>query len=272
MQKNREAKLPVDQQAAKHVARVKYAPLTLISIKARALQLKLKDPLLFNAFQSLEKGEDSTAFLQLYQYAKDGKLKGNDTFTEICEVLTNRIRRQTSDNDNLKYGVRYPANYLNFIILLRSYGSNSACQFGILTSQLGGPSSRHLRFVHLYKLFGSSHLADSVWRRRALVSKSEDSLHQPQLHFENMARLKRLMDCVKFTGPCAFGGDCTKVRKRLSYSSDFGGHVLGSVQPLDECEVHDVEDIDSIVDHLGDRKATQIRAIMVKVMFSQLLY
>jgi hypothetical protein len=149
MQKNREVKLPVDQQAAKHVARVKYAPLTFISIEARAVQLKLKDPLLFNAFQLLEKGEDSAAFLQLYQYAKDGKLKGYDTFTEICEVLTDRIRRQTSDNDNLKYGVRYPANYLNFMILLRSYGSNSARQYGILTSQLGGPSSRHLRFVYL---------------------------------------------------------------------------------------------------------------------------
>jgi hypothetical protein len=56
----------------------------------------------------------------------------------------------------------------------------------------------------------------------------------------------------------------------LSYSNDFGGHVLGSVQPLDECEVHDVEDIDSVVDRLGDKKATQVRAIMVKVI--QLLY
>jgi hypothetical protein len=91
MQKNREAKLPMDQQAAKHVAQVKYAPLTLISVEACALQLKLKDPLLFNAFQLLEKGEDTGAFLQLYKYAKEGKLKGYDTFTEICEVLADCI-------------------------------------------------------------------------------------------------------------------------------------------------------------------------------------
>ena len=68
----------MDKQAEKHVARVKYAPLTLISIEARAVQLKLKDPLLFNAFQLLEKGEDTAAFLQLYKYAKEGKLKGYD--------------------------------------------------------------------------------------------------------------------------------------------------------------------------------------------------
>ena len=78
----------MDKQAEKHMARVKYAPLTLISIKARAVQLKLKDPLLFNAFQLMEKGEDTAAFLQ-YKYAKEGKLKGYDTFTEICGVLAN---------------------------------------------------------------------------------------------------------------------------------------------------------------------------------------
>jgi hypothetical protein len=249
---------------------VKYAPLTRTSVEARAIQLKLKDPLLFNAFQLLEKGDDTAAFLQLYNYAKEGKLKGYDTFTEVCSVLADRVRRQTSDNDNLKYGVRYPANYLNFMILLRSYGSNSARQYGIVTSQLGGPSSRHLRFV-LSKLFDLSLPTDYLWACRALVSNSEDSLHQPHLHFENMARLKRLIDLVKFTGPCAFGGDCTKIRKRLSYSNNFGGHILGSVQPMEECEVHDAEDVDSVVDRLSDKKATQVRAIMVKVLISPVL-
>jgi hypothetical protein len=128
---------------------VKYAPSTLHSVEGRAIQLKLKDPILFGAFQSLEKGDDAAGFLQLYRYAKEGKTKGYDTFTEICDVLADRIRRHTSksDNNNLKYGVRYPANYINFMTLLRSYGSNSARQYGILTSQMGGPSPRHLRSV-----------------------------------------------------------------------------------------------------------------------------
>jgi hypothetical protein len=126
VQKNREAKLSMENQAKMHVARVKYAPLVLHSIEARAIQLKLKDPLLFNAFQLLEQDKQAAGFLQLYQYAVEGKLKGHDTFTEICDVLANNIRRHNSDNKNLKYGVRYPSNYLNFMTLLRSYGSNSA--------------------------------------------------------------------------------------------------------------------------------------------------
>lgn len=82
-----------------------------------------------------------------------------------------------------------------------------------------------------------------------------------------MARVKRLMDHVKYMGPLSFGGDCTKVRQRLTYSNDFGSHVLGSVLPMDECEVREAEDIDMAIDRIKSKKAmaTQVRAIMVKV-------
>ena len=146
-QKNKEVKLPMEKQAELHVARMKYAPTTLKSVEGRAIQEKLKDPILFGAFQALEKGESASEFLQLYQYAKEGKTKGYEMFTEIYEVLADRIHRDTSNNRNLKYGVRYKADYLNFMTLLRSYGGNSAHQYGILSSQIPGPSSRHLRFV-----------------------------------------------------------------------------------------------------------------------------
>jgi hypothetical protein len=145
----------MEKQAELHVAQTKYAPTTLKSVEGRAIQEKLKDPILFGTFRALEKGETASGFLQLYQYAKEGKTKGYEMFTEICEVLADDIRRDTSDNRNLKYGVRYKTNYLNFMTLLRSYGGNSAHQYGILSSQIPGPSPRHLRFVefHLASLF-----------------------------------------------------------------------------------------------------------------------
>lgn len=40
----------MEQQAKMHVQRVKHAPHTFQSVDARAIQLKLKDPLLYNAF------------------------------------------------------------------------------------------------------------------------------------------------------------------------------------------------------------------------------
>ena len=81
----------------------------------------------------------------LYKYAIDGKLKGHQTFIDICDVMADRVRRLSDDNPNLKYGQRYTQNYLNFMTLMRSYGQNSARQYGILTAQIVGPSSRHMR-------------------------------------------------------------------------------------------------------------------------------
>ena len=82
-----------------------------------------------------------------------------------------------------------------------------------------------------------------------------------------MARVKRLMDSLKYSGPVAVAGDCTKVRQRLTYSNDFGSHILGSVLPLSETSVDATEDIDCKVREILDKGllAKQVRAVMVKV-------
>lgn len=99
------------------------------------------------------------------------------------------------------------------------------------------------------------------------MAKSDDALTNPHLIFENMARVKRLVDAMKYTGPITVAGDCTKVRQRLSYSTDFGSHVLGSLLPLEECEVDEPEEIDGIIAEIKKQKAiaSQTRAIVGKV-------
>jgi hypothetical protein len=57
--------------------------------------------------------------------------------------MVDRIKHETDENKNAKFGIRYPVNYLNFFTLLRSYGRESARQYGIITAALGGPSPRH---------------------------------------------------------------------------------------------------------------------------------
>ncbi|KAJ7739624.1 hypothetical protein B0H14DRAFT_3515756 [Mycena olivaceomarginata] len=101
----------------------------------------------------------------------------------------------------------------------------------------------------------------------SLVEKSEDSLQNPYLVYENIARVKCLIDTIKYTGPVAVAGDCTKVRKRLTYSPDFGGHILGSVLPFDQCIVENPEEIDAVIAKIMKAKAeaSQVRAILVKV-------
>lgn len=61
--------------------------------------------------------------------------------------------------------------------------------------------------------------------------------------------------------------DCTKVKKRLNFSVQFGCHILGTTMALEMVEVESADDIDEIVDQVVSENAfaTQVRAIMIKV-------
>ena len=82
-----------------------------------------------------------------------------------------------------------------------------------------------------------------------------------------MARVKRLVDSIKYSGPIAVAGDCTKVKKRLTFSNDFGGHILGSVWELENCIAEDPADIERVINEITKAKAeaNQVRAILIKV-------
>ncbi|KAJ7511549.1 hypothetical protein B0H11DRAFT_2268643 [Mycena galericulata] len=241
--KNREADLPLEEQREIQLNRSKYSSKRFHDVEARRLDALLKDPIAFKALKTLEKGETTECFLQLYEATLNGKLKGFETVKELCVVVADVIKRQDA---NTMSGIRYPPHYLNFAILMRSHGGNSSKQFGILSGQIPLPSARHIR---------------------ALVANSEDALQNPYLIYENMARVKRLVDSIHYSGPIAVAGDCTKVRKRLTYSNDFGGHILGSVWQLEDCIAEDPDDIERVIDEITKAKAeaTQVRAILIKV-------
>ncbi|OSD06283.1 hypothetical protein PYCCODRAFT_1520004 [Trametes coccinea BRFM310] len=244
-QKNKEAQLSEDKQRDIIVHREKYAPTTLRTAEARDLQLKMSDTTIFKLVQALERGDSIRAFLALYQCAKEGKLTRYQTFVDICAVLEKQLSLAESDSPGAKKGIRYPQDYLNFMTIMRSYGQHSAQQYGILTSQIGGPCPR-------------SH---STGVRLKVVKRSPDVLSQPDLDFENVARVKRLMDSLRYCGPVA----------RLSYSNDHGSHILGSTLSLDDCVVDEVDDITRIVAHVRSEKkfASQVRAILVKIPLPQ---
>ncbi|KAJ6494482.1 hypothetical protein C8R45DRAFT_1095403 [Mycena sanguinolenta] len=224
--KNREAALPLDEQHQIEMDRAKYSSHRFHDLEGRNLELLLQDPVTFKALKALEKGESTECFLQLYEATLNGKLKDYETIKEMCTVVAEVIKRKDA---NTMSGIRYPAHFLNFAILMRSYGGNSA--------------------------------------RQALVPKSADALRNPYLIFENMARVKRLVDSIHYSGPVAVAGDCTKVRKRLSFSNDFGGHILGSVWELENCIAEDPDDIERVINEItkANAEATQVRAILIKV-------
>lgn len=261
-QKVAEASLPAAKQHKLLMKREKHTPQTLLSTDSRQLGDKLKDPLVHQIHLLLEDADHTKCFLSLYKATQEGKLSKSQTFTELCQVFEDRLRRESSDNKNMKYGTRYPKHYLNFMILMCSRGGSTARQYGILTSELGGPTPRHLRCVTIL-----SNGMVCLCLCRSLVANSEDALQVPLLIYENMARVLRLIKAVNFHGAIAISSDCTKVRARLSYSTDFGSHVLGSVLPLEECEVDESEDIDRVIADIKKKKAiaSQTRAIVAKV-------
>ncbi|KAJ7816595.1 hypothetical protein B0H14DRAFT_3743669 [Mycena olivaceomarginata] len=241
--KNREANQPLEIQHEVLIAREKYSQKRFHDVEGRQLDALLKDPIAFTALKTLQKGDTTGAFLQLYEAVLTGKLKKYQTVLDLCTVVADVIKREGTSKMS---GIRYPAHYLNFATLMRSYGGNSAKQFGILSGEIPLPSTRHLR---------------------SLIAKSEDALNNPYLIFENIARVKRLVDSIQYSGPVAVAGDCTKVRARLSYSTDFGAHILGSVWELKDCIAEDPEDIERVIDKITAAKAqaTQVRAILIKV-------
>ncbi|KAJ7136427.1 hypothetical protein C8R43DRAFT_1089454 [Mycena crocata] len=241
--KKREAELPLTEQHEKLLLRDKYSSKRFADDEARNLNDQLKDPLVFKAFKLLQKGESTECFIQLYEACLNGELKKYETFKQLCTVLADVLGREGTDK---KYGIRYPRDYLNFMILLRSYGGQSARQYGIIAGQFPAPSSRHLR---------------------ALVAKSEDALQNPYLIYENLARVVRLVKSIGYKGPLTVAGDCTKVRKRLTYSTDFGGHMLGSVLPFEKCVVETPQEIDAAIEKMSkaNAQASQVRAILMKV-------
>ncbi|EIW56114.1 uncharacterized protein TRAVEDRAFT_50602 [Trametes versicolor FP-101664 SS1] len=245
--KNKESELPEEEQRHMSVQRDKYAPLTVFkSTEARDLRLKMADPVIFPLVQLLERGDVAGALLSLYQRAKEGGLAKYQSFIDICAVLDEQLARAESDSPGAKKGIRYTQDYLNFMTMMRSYGQQSGQQYSILTSQIGGPSPRTLQKV---------------------IKRSPDVLTKPDLDFENVARVKRLMDILKYNGPVAVAGDCTKVRQRLTYSNDHGSHVLGSTLPFEQCAVADTEEISRLVKRIGEEKqyASQVRAILIKI-------
>lgn len=104
----------------------------------------MHDPVYFNLHHLLSADDTTTAFLSLFQHAKNGRLKDRESFTQLCMVFDEKLTRELK-SPTAKYGQRYLEHYTNFMILMCSFGPNSRRQYELFKSQLEGPSIRHLR-------------------------------------------------------------------------------------------------------------------------------
>lgn len=117
---------PTNQQAVKHVAWAKYGTNNSAKLEAHNLNQKLKNLLLLSVLNLIKHDKNAAGYLQLYQYATEGKLQDYETFNQICQVLGDHVQHASSDNPNTKYRIQYPTQMLHFMVLLHSYGAKSA--------------------------------------------------------------------------------------------------------------------------------------------------
>ena len=111
----------------------------------RDLQQKMKDPLLFAMWTAITNDDCFSCYLQLYRFAKEGKLIKHDMFTKISETLADTVKRESSENLKMKHGIRYTEPYMHWAFMMRGHGQFSAQNYGIMKRTLPLPSFRTLR-------------------------------------------------------------------------------------------------------------------------------
>ncbi|KAJ3913480.1 hypothetical protein F5877DRAFT_83755 [Lentinula edodes] len=152
--KNHEAGLSLEERLKKSRLREIHSSLTtdcLQKIEQHHMKDLLDDKILFDINDSLKTDDPHDCFLRLWSHAKEGNLGKHEHVVEICASLEDRVRRESSDNPKLKYGIQYVQNVINYMMLMRGYGHNSHQQYTIFTSTFGGPSScqlQKLRLIH----------------------------------------------------------------------------------------------------------------------------
>ncbi|EIW75341.1 hypothetical protein CONPUDRAFT_159467 [Coniophora puteana RWD-64-598 SS2] len=126
----------------------------------------------------------------------------------------------------------------------------------------------HRAVVGLAKVFQTKVYIDESGdpNLKSLAARSEDALSNPCLVPENVARAKWYAKSQGYSGPWALASDDTKVRRRLSYSPDFGGYVIGSVVVLSQCSVDNPNDLEDVLNHIYEENAvaSQYRAILMR--------
>ena len=104
------------------------------------------------------------------------------------------------------------------------------------------------------------------FKLRILRVNSNDTLTNPDLCFENVARFKRLLDRINYKGLIAAMSDNTKLKSRLRYSTQLG-YIIGSTLSQDETKVHIYNDISEIIQSIKNKKAiaNNVRAYVLQV-------
>ncbi|EUC54313.1 hypothetical protein RSOL_037470 [Rhizoctonia solani AG-3 Rhs1AP] len=240
----REAKdisqLPPNELEKRIRDRAKFTPHIHYDGQVQRTHDALQNPQVLKLVGALTQGP-SAAFLTLYQQARNGQLDTEPIFVEISKQFADRTNRKNG-GPNAMRGIRYSPEFMNFCVIMRSFGGRTGVQYGILKEITGGASHRTLR-RHL-QLTGAG-------------------LALPILDEGNFVRLVKYAKLVGYDGPWIACGDGTKVTPMLNVSTAFsneGAHIVGSTLSLSETHFNTSDEQSKVVKQieLSDALANQV--------------
>ncbi|EXX63831.1 hypothetical protein RirG_148620 [Rhizophagus irregularis DAOM 197198w] len=85
-------------------------------------------------------------------------------------------------------------------------------------------------------------------------SISKDTINNPDLCYENVARFKRLLDSLHYKGPVVVMTDCTILKSRLQYSTNLG-YIVESTLDQNDCKIETYNDIYKKISDIKQRNA-----------------
>ncbi|RGB37430.1 hypothetical protein C1646_756961 [Rhizophagus diaphanus] len=102
---------------------------------------------------------------------------------------------------------------------------------------------------------------------RKLQTNNEDTLTNPNLSFENVAKFKRLVDVLNYQGPIVAMSDNTKLKPALYYNPVLGC-IVGLTLSVEQTKINTYEDIQPIINDIKMKKAIakDVRAYILQIL------
>ncbi|CAG8855540.1 27273_t:CDS:2, partial [Gigaspora margarita] len=135
------------------------------------------------------------------EMGSNGSFNNKKVFEGLCNIMV-----QIADREQHKKGLqnlKYSDQFSDFMVILASLSPRA---YNIFRQNLAGRAIQNIRLHRIHSPY---------------------ALHDPELCFENVAQVKRLVDTIKYTGPIIAMSDNTKIKERLGFSSLFGC-IVGS--------------------------------------------
>ncbi|GBC42011.2 hypothetical protein RIR_jg9593.t1 [Rhizophagus irregularis DAOM 181602=DAOM 197198] len=154
------------------------------------------------------------------------------------------------DNNKGKQNIQYNEDFTNFLIILESFSTQA---FNLFRQNLEGRTIQNIR---------------------KLRANNEDTLTNPNLSFENVAKFKRLIDILNYQEPIVAMSDNTKLKPALRYNPVLGC-IIGLTLSVEQTKINAYEDIQPIINDIKIKKAIakDVRAYILQQLFlSDLFY